>query len=98
MVASDILPEQSGGSSISKGMDRDVRPWLNLADDLRNLKLDQDISIPQVGAWRALACLSVTEQMSPESLVLRPVRGGGGGADSGDGRPEQRQELGAGGP
>jgi len=38
----------SGLPSITAGIDRDVRPWLNLADDLRSLEIDQDISIPQV--------------------------------------------------
>lgn len=43
-----VAPFHERASSIAQGIDRDVRPWLNLADDLRNLKLDQDISIPQV--------------------------------------------------
>lgn len=42
------------GPSITVGIDRDVRPWLNLADDLRSLQIDQDISIPQVSALSIL--------------------------------------------
>lgn len=37
-----------GGSAIADGIRRDVRPWLNLVDDLSNLTRDAEISVPQV--------------------------------------------------
>ena len=35
-------------SAIAAGIRRDVKPWLNLVDDLSNLTRDAEISIPQV--------------------------------------------------
>lgn len=43
---SEAGPE--GGSAIADGIRRDVRPWLNLVDDLSNLTRDAEISVPQV--------------------------------------------------
>lgn len=40
--------EPEGGSAIADGIRRDVRPWLNLVDDLSNLTRDAEISVPQV--------------------------------------------------
>lgn len=40
--------EGEGGSAIAAGIRRDVRPWLNLVDDLSNLTRDAEISVPQV--------------------------------------------------
>lgn len=36
-------------SAIAAGIRRDVKPWLNLVDDLSNLTRDAEISVPQVG-------------------------------------------------
>lgn len=36
------------GSAIAAGIRRDVKPWLNLVDDLSNLTRDAEISVPQV--------------------------------------------------
>jgi hypothetical protein len=38
----------AAASAIEQGIQRDVRPWLNLVDDLSNLTHDSEISIPQV--------------------------------------------------
>lgn len=38
----------SSGSAIAAGIRRDVKPWLNLVDDLSNLTRDAEISVPQV--------------------------------------------------
>lgn len=38
----------NGGSAIAAGIRRDVKPWLNLVDDLSNLTRDAEISVPQV--------------------------------------------------
>lgn len=35
-------------SAIAAGIRRDVKPWLNLVDDLSNLTRDAEISVPQV--------------------------------------------------
>ena len=35
-------------SAIEEGIQRDVRPWLNLVDDLSNLTHGTEISVPQV--------------------------------------------------
>lgn len=40
-------------SAIAAGIRRDVRPWLNLVDDLSNLTRDAEISVPQVIDTRA---------------------------------------------
>lgn len=40
--------EGESGSAIADGIRRDVRPWLNLVDDLSNLTRDAEISVPQV--------------------------------------------------
>ena len=37
-----------GSSAIAAGIRRDVKPWLNLVDDLSNLTRDAEISVPQV--------------------------------------------------
>lgn len=39
---------EESGSAIADGIRRDVRPWLNLVDDLSNLTRDAEISVPQV--------------------------------------------------
>lgn len=39
---------EESGSVIAGGIRRDVRPWLNLVDDLSNLTRDAEISVPQV--------------------------------------------------
>lgn len=46
-AAEEGLAEESG-SAIAHGIRRDVRPWLNLVDDLSNLTRDAEISVPQV--------------------------------------------------
>lgn len=40
-------------SAIAAGIRRDVKPWLNLVDDLSNLTRDAEISVPQVGGVQA---------------------------------------------
>lgn len=42
--------EEEASSAIAAGIRRDVKPWLNLVDDLSNLTRDAEISVPQVGA------------------------------------------------
>lgn len=45
-------------SAIAAGIRRDVKPWLNLVDDLSNLTRDAEISVPQVGGvQRSGICL-----------------------------------------
>lgn len=40
--------EGEASSAIAAGIRRDVKPWLNLVDDLSNLTRDAEISVPQV--------------------------------------------------
>lgn len=40
--------EGETSSAIADGIRRDVKPWLNLVDDLSNLTRDAEISVPQV--------------------------------------------------
>lgn len=40
--------EGEPSSAIAAGIRRDVKPWLNLVDDLSNLTRDAEISVPQV--------------------------------------------------
>jgi hypothetical protein len=47
-VDGDTTEEIAEASAIEQGIQRDVRPWLNLVDDLSNLTHDSEISIPQV--------------------------------------------------
>ncbi|CAM9580824.1 unnamed protein product, partial [Choristocarpus tenellus] len=54
-------------SAISEGIRRDVRPWLNLVDDLSNLTHDAEISIPQI-------CV-MGDQSSGKSSVLEALSG-----------------------
>lgn len=43
--------EGEASSAIAAGIRRDVKPWLNLVDDLSNLTRDAEISVPQV-SWQ----------------------------------------------
>ncbi|KAG5184845.1 Mx2, Mx-like dynamin-related GTPase [Tribonema minus] len=54
-------------SSIEQGIQRDVRPWLNLVDDLSNLTHDTEISVPQI-------CV-MGDQSSGKSSVLESLSG-----------------------
>lgn len=50
-AASGEADDGGGGeesSAIAAGIRRDVKPWLNLVDDLSNLTRDAEISVPQV--------------------------------------------------
>lgn len=48
--ATEVEGGPESGSAIADGIRRDVRPWLNLVDDLSNLTRDAEISVPQVRA------------------------------------------------
>ena len=61
------LKEEENSCSLNKGIEEDVRPWLNLADDLRNLKIDQDLSIPMIAV--------MGDQSSGKSSVLEALSG-----------------------
>lgn len=38
----------SSGSVLTEGIEKDVRPWLKLAEDLRTLNLEADLGVPQI--------------------------------------------------
>lgn len=48
--------EGEKSSAIAAGIRRDVKPWLNLVDDLSNLTRDAEISVPQVGRKPQKGC------------------------------------------
>jgi hypothetical protein len=54
-------------SVLSDGLDRDVLPWLKLAEDLRALDLDQQLNVPQM-------CV-MGDQSSGKSSVLEALSG-----------------------
>lgn len=54
-------------SVLNEGVDRDVLPWLQLAEDLRALNLDQQLSVPQM-------CV-MGDQSSGKSSVLEALSG-----------------------
>jgi len=47
----DSVEESKGNgeiSSLMQGIEKEVIPWLQLADELHALNLDQELSVPQV--------------------------------------------------
>lgn len=54
-------------SALSEGVERDVLPWLKLAEDLRSLNLDQSLGVPQM-------CV-MGDQSSGKSSVLEALSG-----------------------
>jgi len=38
----------SSSSVLTDGIEKDVRPWLKLAEDLRTLNLEADLGVPQI--------------------------------------------------
>ncbi|CAB1117299.1 unnamed protein product [Ectocarpus sp. CCAP 1310/34] len=69
-AASGEADDGGGGeesSAIAAGIRRDVKPWLNLVDDLSNLTRDAEISVPQI-------CV-MGDQSSGKSSVLEALAG-----------------------
>lgn len=56
---------ESNTSAIAEALERDVRPWLNLMEDLRSLSLDKELSIPQIAV--------MGDQSSGKSSVLEAL-------------------------
>lgn len=48
--------KEEASSAIAAGIRRDVKPWLNLVDDLSNLTRDAEISVPQVPCSLSWIC------------------------------------------
>mmetsp|Transcript_3290 Transcript_3290/g.4634 ORF Transcript_3290/g.4634 Transcript_3290/m.4634 type:complete len:751 (+) Transcript_3290:51-2303(+) len=57
------IPESS--SAIAFALEKDVKPWLNLMEDLRSLSLDKELSIPQIAV--------MGDQSSGKSSVLEAL-------------------------
>lgn len=73
---SAVNDEGEEGSAIAAGIRRDVKPWLNLVDDLSNLTRDAEISVPQVrfdslDAAEEPACICAIGMYFVPSLALR---------------------------
>ena len=58
---------KGSGSALTEGMDKNVRPWLELAEDLVNLSLDKQLSVPQIAV--------MGDQSSGKSSVLEALSG-----------------------
>ena len=54
-------------SALVEGVQRDVRPWLELAEDLTELSLDKQLSVPQIAV--------MGDQLSGKSSVLEALSG-----------------------
>ncbi|CAM9666173.1 unnamed protein product, partial [Chrysoparadoxa australica] len=56
----------SGSSSFSQGHQRDVRPWLDLIDELRSHGINRDLPLPQIAVMGDQSCgkSSVLESIS----------------------------------
>ena len=54
-------------SALVEGVQRDVRPWLELAEDLTELSLDKQLSVPQIAV--------MGDQSSGKSSVLEALSG-----------------------
>ena len=59
--------EDMDKSALVEGVQRDVRPWLELAEDLTELSLDKQLSVPQIAV--------MGDQSSGKSSVLEALSG-----------------------
>ena len=63
----DVEDGAADDKDLQSGYDKEVRPWLELAEDLRALSLDKELSVPQIAV--------MGDQSSGKSSVLEALSG-----------------------
>ena len=70
LFARSQMADEDGAADdkdLQSGYDKEVRPWLELAEDLRALSLDKELSVPQIAV--------MGDQSSGKSSVLEALSG-----------------------